>query len=98
MQQVKQFKITNKYGGKYNIIAYVIRVYLEDGSWYYARNHGYGSVEATLTSDVSYAICFRTTREANDYFYKYIENARDRATGLRVDNNRTCFIQVETFG
>ena len=75
--------------------AYVIRVYLEDGSWYYARNQGYGSVTVLLTSDVSSAICFRTTSEASQYFYKYIENTRDNVTGLRVDNRRTCFIEVE---
>ena len=78
--------------------AYVIRVYLEDGSWYYAQNHGYGSVQVSLTSDVSCAICFKTTSEARDYFYKYIENTHDKSTGLKVDNRRSCFIEVETFG
>ena len=75
--------------------AYVIRVYLEDGSWYYARNEGYGQVRVLLTSDVSCAICFKTTREATDYFYKYIDGRNDTATGLRVDSRRTCFIEVE---
>ena len=79
------------------MLAYAIRVYLEDGSWYYAQNHGYGQVQVSLTSDIGSAICFRTLDEASDYYYKYIRNSRDKSTGLRVDNSRTSCIQVETF-
>ena len=77
------------------MLAYAIRVYLEDGSWYYARNNGYGEVVVTLTEDVGSAICFRTKDEAVDYFDQYIRDTRDKATGLRVDNSRTCLIEVE---
>ena len=75
--------------------AYVIRVYLEDGSWAYARNEGYGQVQVYLTEDVGSAICFRTTREATDYFNRYIKNKYDSRSGLRVNNDRTCLIEVE---
>ncbi len=77
------------------MLAYVIRVYLEDGSWYYAQNNGYGEVRVSLVSDVSSAICFKTTKEATDYFNAHIKGLYDPETGLRVDNNRTCLIQVE---
>ena len=77
------------------MLAYVIRVYLKDGSWYYARNNGYGSVTVDLVSDVSSAICFKTTREATEYFDRHIRDRYDPRTGQDVDNNRTCLIQVE---
>jgi len=77
------------------MLAYVIRVYLEDGSWAYAHNEGYGQVKVTLVSDVGSAICFKTTREATEYFDSHIRDRHDSATGLKVDNSRTCLIQVE---
>ena len=86
---------TKKHQGEVTMLAYVIRVYLEDGSWYYARNNGYGRVTVDLVSDVSSAICFKTTAEATDYFNRYIKDRIDTLTGLRVNNDRTCLIQVE---
>lgn len=75
--------------------AYVIRVYFEDGNWFYAQNEGYGEVRVLLTKDVACAICFETQREAWDYFNSYIRGTYDKATGLKVNNSRCALIEVE---
>ena len=77
------------------MLAYVIRVYLVDGSWFYARNEGYGQVQVILTKDVNCAICFQTQREAWDYFNRYIKDTHDTATGIKVNNSRCALVEVE---